>query len=435
VASRSWLDPRQIPSRIRDPALRPWILPAVLGGYIFYVTWTWKFPNWEGVRFIIVWAGAVILGGLIARKWRGRIDPLDIAIAIVLAATVMSDIATFWTQGLRDFLLYLKAGDRWLEGDAVYLTSVLSVKPDDLTNYPFLYPPLTLPLFGGLASLPVPVASALWVGGSILAAYVALRRLGLGARWAILFLAWPPIFQGIYVGNVAIPVFLLFALAPWQGAGLVLSPVFKAYSAIAAAWLLLERRTRDILVGLVALIVVLVVTYPLVKPTLWFEWLTGLRLYEASQLALPDYLYGFGLTRWVPLTAILGLAALGLVAAALTRDPRERLARAGVATVAGSPSLFAHGFTFALPAMLALDSRWLWLVLGITSCSPGLAWWLLPLVVAISWLRPGLRNHGWRPDAHPLGTARVAWPTAPVRSRGGVTPKPAEAPTPADAAA
>ena len=46
---------------------------------------------------------------------------------------------------------------------------------------------------------------------------------------------------------------------------------------------------------------------------------------------------------------------------------REGLARLGLASVVASPSLYIHGFVFAVPSFLRLRAEWLWLAAGMTS--------------------------------------------------------------------
>src|SRR6266540_2036864 len=254
---------------------------------------------------------------------------------------VLTDVTSFWSQGLRDWHLYLKAGMHFLEGGPVYIHALFTMRPDDLTNYPFLYPPLTLPGFALLSLPPRPVVDAAWLALSAGAAVWALRRFGVGWAWVALFLVWPPFEQGLYVGNVAIPLFGLFVAAPVFGAGLILSALFKLYSGIAALWLLLERRWRDVVIGVGVLV-----------------------------LALPG------------------------------RGGLERLWRLGVATIATSPSLYSHGYVVAVPAILRLRAAALWLVMGITSVEPGVQWFYALGLIVASWYVPALRRES-EPQAGP----------------------------------
>ncbi|HXG40748.1 MAG TPA: glycosyltransferase 87 family protein [Candidatus Limnocylindrales bacterium] len=382
--------------RLRRDPRSPWLLPLALAGYVVLVTSSWEFPAWWGVPYPPVFLAATALVTLAWRRFRDALRPIELTVLVVAVSALMTDVTSAFTQPIRDIELYLKAGERFLAGQPVYLTTLVTTRPEDLSNYPFLYPPVTLPLFGALSLLPLPLAVGAWVGASVAAAVTALRLLGLPWRWTLAALAWPPFFQGLFVGNVAIPMFLLFVLAPRFGAGLVVPPLFKAYAAITTLWLVRERRWLDLaggaaLVGLAVLGSLLVV-----EPRLWLDWLRGLELYRASQAHLPA-LYGLGLGQYVPLVVVPLAALVFVVAAVVGPSPTERLARLGVATVVGSPSLFSHGFTLALPAILGLRTSWLWLALGITSAAPGLAWWVVPVVVLASWALPALRSEATRP--------------------------------------
>ena len=232
-----------------------------------------------------------------------------------------------------------------------------------------------------LAALPRALVEVGWLAGSALVAVWGLRLVGLSTRWAFAALLWPPFFQGLYVDAQSrrSP-----CLPPRPG----LAPVWSwrrrssrtarspcCGSSAGAAHRPARRRRCD--PGRVAL-----VTLPLVGIDAWRAWIEGLRLYAISQPSVPA----------------LGLASAPTCRACCRWSPRsprwagpgsdaglDGLARFGVATVVGSPSLFAHGFLVALPAFLALRPVPLWLALGITSVAPGLGWWLaIVLVVAAS---------------------------------------------------
>ena len=107
---------------------------------------------------------------------------------------------------------------------------------------------------------------------------------------------------------------------------------------------------------------------------------------------------------------------------------RSQLSRLGVATVVASPSLFSHGWLVALPALIRLDTPWFWLALGLTACSPGLAWFVALGLVIASWAVPALRRGSGRDPWHPLDRASEPWPSALADAR--VTSPPAEAASP-----
>jgi len=239
-------------------------------------------------------------------------------------------------------------------------------------------------------------------------------------RWLAPALLWPPLFQGLWVGNVAVPALALYALGPWLGAGLVLGGVFKSYTALGALWLVRERRWRQIAAGVGAMVLLVAATLPLTGATLWSDWLNSLGIYQTSQRSLQS-LYGFGLPRFVPFDVFVAAAVAAVVVALLARG-RESLARLATATVIASPSRFGHGMLMAVPSLLSLRSPWLWLAVGFLSTPDGLQWWLAIVVVAASWATPAMRRAspigagspgGGRvadEPLHPLKAGQLTWP-------------------------
>jgi hypothetical protein len=400
---------------------RRWLLPIGLAFYVPWATWGWNFPDQQGLPFNWVWVGVAGTTVLVWHRRRAALDPITAAALVAVTAMLVNDVTLFWSQGMRDLELYIKAGDRWLSGAPVYLDVPLAVLPADPSNYPFLYPPVTLPLFGALALIPFPVAAALCLAVSVAALFAGLRWLGLSWRWSLVVLAWPPVAQGLFVGNVAIPLFALFAAAPWRAALLAIPPLFKPYSAIAGLWLLRREHWRSAILGGVVVVGACLATLPLVGPQLWIDWVGGLQAYQVSQELLPNSLYGYGLARYTPLVSFLVIATAVTVLALRARGRREQLARLGVATVTGSPSLFAHGYLVALPAMLRLDTPWFWLAFGLTSCAHGPAWFGAIAVIVWSWLDPSLRKRRTFDALHPLGAAPAAWPRALTTSSARAT--------------
>ena len=394
-------------TRFRVPALAPrdwrdWSAVLFLVVYILVAVYDWRLPGRDGTSFGPVWVAGSSVVVVALRLVRGRWEPVAALAACTSVAALLTDLVQFNGQLLRDLGIYLRAGAQFAAQAPVYLSTVLTEAPVDKTTYPYLYPPPTLPIVAVLAALPRTLVEAGWVVGSILVAVWGLRRVGLPTRWAIAALLWPPFFQGLYVGNVVVPAFALFAAAPWFGAGLVLAAAFKPYSAIAALWLVRERRFGQIVRGGAILAGLALVTLPLVGVDSWRDWLDGLRLYALSQPQVPALLglsLGAYLPGWLPLVA--ALAAIGW--AWLGRG-LEGLARFGVATVVGSPSLFAHGFVVALPAFLELNPVALWLALGITSVAPGLGWWLSIVLVVVASVATVLRRSTGGPWPRAYGT-------------------------------
>ena len=402
-----------------------WVLAAGLAGWLLLASRS----NWISIGsgadywlFLGVVLAALAAAFAALRLLRGRTwrpNPVEAMAVMAVSAMVVTDLGMAY-QPLRDLAVYIKAGHHFIAGLPVYMHTALTARPEDLTNYPFLYPPLTLPVFGALAQLPPAVAQAVWVAGSVALVLLAFRTFGIERRWLPFLILWPPLFQGLWVGNVAVPALAILALAPRFGAGLILGAVFKSYTGIAALWLVRERRWRGVALGVAATLLLAAITLPLVGTHLWNEWIDGLRTYQTSQQNVPS-LYGFGLLKFIPVWAFLALAAAAIVAALRTSGPqseRESLARFGVATIVASPSLWGHGLLAAVPSMLTLRAPWLWLAIGITSTPDGLQWWLAVALLAVSWAMPELGRRSLkasqidRETLHPLGAEIEPWPDA-----------------------
>ena len=402
-----------------------WLLVGLLGVYLLWNAQGRTVPLGPGIDYAPAWSVSVVVLLLAASvlAWRRRparpwLRPVEAAAILAVVAMLLTDL-TMTYQPLRDLGIYLKAGGHYLAGTAVYLQAPMTVRPADLTNYPFLYPPLTLPPFAILSQLPMPVAQAIWVSGSLALGLAALRVIGLPWRWAILAVAWPPLFQGLWVGNVAVPALALFALGPWLGEGLVAGAIFKSYTGLAALWLVRERRWRQLVAGAIVVVAIGLVTLPVTGLEPWRAWIEALRLYQTSQQNVPA-LYGFGLPKFVPFWVFVALAAAAVLAA-LRVSGRDSLARLGTATIVASPSLWGHGLLVAVPSLLSLRAPWLWLAIGITSAPDGLQWWWAIALIAASWIVPGMR----RPEAAAGGPEEEGEPLHPLAAGS----RPWDAPT------
>ena len=400
--------------------LGAWLLPVLLGAYVLYATIDWEVPQPGGIRFGPLWVGVTLAAGIGWIAAGRRMTAIAATALGSIAAMVLTDITFIVGQNLRDLHLYLHAGRHFLDGEPVYLDRLFTVRPVDLSTFPFLYPPPTLPVFAIMSLLPQLLVDVAWVAASIGAAVLLLRLIGIRGWWTLVFLAWPPLFQGIEVGNVSVFAGLLFALAPWLGAGLVVAAVFKLYSGLAALWLVRQRRWLDLVVGIAVVVGAALVTLPLTGIDRWREWLAGLDWYRASQPMLPGSLYGFGLVRYLPFVPFVAVAALVTIVALRSRG-REGLARLGLATVVASPSLYTHGLIVAVPALLLLRPRWMWLALGTMSVAPGIGWWTGIGLTVLAWVIPVLRRaeSAWEIAAsadddalHPLPRGATPWPTA-----------------------
>jgi hypothetical protein len=365
------------------------------------------------------WHGGVADGS--ARSFAGRLVAGrsivgDVLPIMALASFLLID-ALELSRGnpLRDLRLYLLAGEHFLDGVAVYRTEPLTALLDDPTLYPFLYPPPAIPIVALLAALPFPLVAGAWVLASLAALVAGLRALGVRWQWIPLLLAWPGVFVGLWVGNVAIPAFLFLAFAVRLPGLLILGPLLKVQHAIPALWLVREQRWTALAAGVGAVLLGVLVTLPVVGFGAWFDWWAGLSAFQASQAAFPG-LYALALPRLLPYATFLVVAAAAVGWALLGRG-RDGLARLGLASVAASPSLYRHGFLTALPQVLRLDAALVWLVLGAGVTLNGL--WLGVAVAAAASVLDLIRRRAGDP-LHPLGPDGP-WPeSGHRRGIGGV---------------
>jgi hypothetical protein len=391
-----------------------WLLVVAVGGYLAFEDAPWRVPMPAGAPTVPILAGVVFLVALATILATGRLEPVVVLAAMAIVASLLFDATFFEGAAFRDLGIYLKAGLHFRLGQRVYLDGLVTSLPADPTSYPYLYPPPTLPLAAVLSLLPGWPVTLGWEAGLLAGALAGLRLLGLGWGWSAMLLAWPPFAQGLYVGNVSILVFFLFAAGPWIGGGLLVGGLFKPQGAIAGLWLVRERRWRAVALGLLILVGLVVVTLPLTGPDQWRAWLDGLTWFSRSQPLVPRTFYGLALAEFVP--AVVALAAAVVVfGLALLGRGRAGLARLGVATVVGSPSLYAHGFTVALPALLDLRALAFWTAIALTSVPGGLTWFGALVIVVAAWFLPVLRRSAeLRPEGedqlHPLAGQPGPWP-------------------------
>ncbi|MGZ6340138.1 MAG: glycosyltransferase 87 family protein [Candidatus Limnocylindrales bacterium] len=236
-----------------------WFGPLVLGAFLFTQLTDTGPAGLSQLVWLALFAIAIILAALILR----RLTPTWVLALEVLAGALVNDWENSTADGLRDLGLYLHADSEFLAGGAIYRQVPLSLQDTSRADYPYLYPPPTLPFFGALASLPYPLVAVLWVGVSLMAMLVVLRSLGLSWRWTALALLWPPIEQGIFVGNIVVPSLVLLALAPRAGALLALGPLAKPQNAGLVLWLVRRRAWRALALGLGLLAAIVLATLPL----------------------------------------------------------------------------------------------------------------------------------------------------------------------------
>jgi hypothetical protein len=378
-----------------------------------------------GFPFGLLWVGATAAVVALLRL-RSAVSPVGRSwpglalVAWVVVGWLLFDLLLWQqTNHLYDFNVYLGSAGRWVAGGQPYMTAPVAAWPASAGEDFFLYPPPLLPFFGLLSKLPNPPVAVAWIGFLIACAYASFRALGLRPIWSLLLLAFPPVMIGFESGNVASLTFLLFALAYRAGGGLVLDGLFKVQSGLPALWLVRTGRWRGLLFGLVAVAAIALVTLPIVGLDSWRAWLAGLGYRAESQPAVIS-LFGFSVARFLPGAAFVALS-IGAVAAALLFSGRRGLAALGLASIVASPSLWPHGFMFALPAVLMLESGTaVWVVLG-----AGAIWTNMWQLFNAGWVAVVAARR--LPDAlHPMAGTDGPWPRR-------VAPRPARHPALPDA--
>ena len=348
---------------------------------------------------LIVAVLVVVSAAAVALSTRAsiRAPGMSVLVVAVVALFILFDVGVVKRgDALRDLRLYLAAGQRFVEGLEPYQLSRLQGLPSDWAAYPFLYPPVSLPLFGALAALPFGLTAAIWTLLGAAAGIYALHLLGVRGVWLPVIALWPPFFVGVWAGNVAVPALLLLAGGFGIGRVLVLGPLLKVQGAIPPLWLLRERRWRELAIGLTIVAGVCLLTLPLVGVQAWVHWIAGLRAFQESQATF-RVLYSLALPRALPYVAFLAVAVLAVVWALLRRGA-PGLGSLGLASIIASPSLYRHGLLAGLPAVLALHPTLVWLILGLPVTYWGLWIAVIFAVVATTFRPAGMPPHL---DGHP----------------------------------
>lgn len=361
-----------------------------------------------------------VAGALVAwRVTKPVRGPTLILLVQVLVLWGLVDLPVVTHARLYDLNTYLASGAHALAGTPVYLDHAMVAPPATASEDIFLYPPPLIPLLEAAALLPYFVVAVVWVAVLVLAGVIGFRLLGLGWHWGILFMAFPPIVDGIRAGNVANIVFLLFALGYRYGWPMFLGVFFKVQSIVPVAWLVRERRWRPLLVGAGVVTTIVLVTLPVVGLQSWRDWAAGLLYRQQSQVNLP-LLFGASIARQLPplVYVAVSVAAIG---AALVARGRRGLAALGIATIIASPSLWPHGFVMALPALFGV--RWaalVWLALGLPPGTVGL--WAMTGLAIGALLLPGWGRRIDQDLVHPLSGTEGPWASEPAARRSAGPP-------------
>jgi hypothetical protein len=204
----------------------------------------------------------------------------------------------------------------------------------------FRYAPPLIWLAGPLRLLPFETAYWMWAA-LLFAVLVALT-----GRWALAWLAFPPVTSELFHGNVHL---LLAAALVWGfrwPALWAFLPLAKVTTALPLLYPMLRRDAR--LIGTVIALAAVCLVSLIVSPSAWPAWLE--RLSEPSGARLVD---GGGAQIAIPLALRLPVAAVITIWAAWSRR-RWPLA---VALALSLPQLWVHGLAIlaAIPRLRRLD--------------------------------------------------------------------------------
>ena len=375
-----------------------------------------------GVPFGLLWPvmTAVCVVALRVRPFGRRVGLLGSALLAGIGVSwVLFDIL-LWsgTNHLYDLNVYLGSAGRWVDGGLPYMAAPVSSWPSSAQSDFFLYPPPLLPFFGLMSRLPDAPVAAGWTAAMVACAYKAYRFLGLSRTASAAMLAFPPVMIGFESGNIASMTFLLFAAAIRSGGALVVDCLVKVQTGLPALWLVRQRHWRGILAGSAVVGAIVVATLPLVGLDSWRAWWDGLGYRAASEAAVPS-LFVYSYAQMLP-GAVFAVAAVALVGVALCLRGRPGLAALGLASIFASPALWPHGFVFALPAVLMLESgAAVWMLLGAGAFGSNM--WLL---FYGGWLSVAAARRLPSGALHPLAGTDGPWPSpfVPVRRRGAPGP-------------
>lgn len=429
-----WVAVAALRSRDRRRALRVTAV-VVATAVLLMVMAAWPahlIPHVTTSRRLLV----AVVGGAIAFVGVGTVlgyrtdrapSALEVLIAIAVASSLETDLYVTSYGFDRDLRTFLRAGADFIGGRTVYVIPSLAALARDPTLAPFVYPPVTLPLFGALNLLSLNVAETVWLVSGTASIVVALRRFGVGWRWLPVLLLWPPAVQGLWVGNADVPVLVFFALIPGVSWVAGLSPLVKVQLGLPGLWLLREARWRGVASAALLVTGLLLVTLPVVGLGRWGAWFGQLDAF-ARFITIDPPSQGVALQRYLgPVLAT--LIGLSVLVVALARRGGDGLASLGLASLALSPTLYPHGLTLGLPGVLRLCAPLFWLAFVVTSTVYGTqAYWLVMACALIAPAWPALTH---APAAgtlhHPLGDRVAPWGTALDRPPGSGRPGPVRA--------
>ena len=125
-------------------------------------------------------------------------------------------------------------------------------------------------------------------------------------------------------------------------------------------------------------------------------------------------MYGYSYAQTMPGWLFAAMSA-AVVAVALLFRGRGGLAALGLASIFASPALWPHGFVFALPAVLMLESgAGVWVVLGASAINSNM--WNL---VMFGWIALVAARRLPTGPLHPLFGTDGPWPSRPPAPAAG----------------
>ena len=343
-----------------------------------------------------------------------------VLLGVLLAAIVhqAAGIVAAFAVGT-DLTIPLRAAERWASGQPAYLASdFLNLPPKPL---PFLYPPYVLPFLVPLLQLPRPLVIGAWELLCIGAALVVLDRFAIPRRWWPLALAWTPLAEAIWNGNLHVILLAAFACAFWQRAGarpwtpqprdlatrdhaartgLLATAVGVVKVSQVQAWVLVARRNwRAAVLGAALLGAVVLATVPFTGLSIYVDW-----LHQVQRAANPAWhSIGWPLAEYLPEPLPLAITLASIPAVALL-PRRDAAVWTGLLMIVASPTILNYSWIFALPAMLRVRRDVALVVaFGWTTYQPGLSWAAFALLAGTllaSYRFPVFAPSGEAPAAH-----------------------------------
>lgn len=342
-------------------------------------------------------------------------------VVCVIAVTVGVGFAVAWHP--LDLAVYRFGGRSVLDGTLLYAGT------DPATGYPFTYPPVAALLFVPVALLPASVATAGWVGLSVVALaavlVVFLRERGISVSpvhlggLVLLASALDPVRETYAFGQVnlllmcAVCTDLLVLRGRWTGLLIGLAAAVKLTPLVFVVFLVLVGRRAAALRAVAVFGAAVAVGFLLVPASATDYWTTT--VWDAGRVGGIEYVRNQSvngvLTRllgeepstalWMAVAAPLALAVLLLAAAVWRRGDRD----VGVLLAAGamllaSPISWDHHWVWAAPALLVLARRAHPVLTGA---------WVLLLAVGCRFLAPAGegRELTWTWWQHVLGDGYV----------------------------